>query len=114
MFRAALESGGMGSVRAALSEVRAVLEQNDSGPSRPIHGAPLFKVGPAEVRRAYISSMYAEYPVPVGSNLPYGGAVVTVFIGGRRVAAEDIWTTRHNIRLAVKRAIRSYRSQEGE
>ena len=114
VFLAALESGGMGSVRAALSEVRAVLEQDDSGPTRPIHGAPLFKVGPAEVRRAYISSVYAGYPVPVGSDLPYGGAVVTVFIGGRRVAAEDIWATRHNIRLAVKRAIRRHRFQEGE
>lgn len=109
VFHAALVSGGMRSVRAALSEVRAVLEQDDSGPTRPIHGAPLFKIGPAEVRRAYISSMYAGCPVPVGSDLPYGGAVVTVFIGGRRVAAEDIWTTRHNIRLAVKRAIRQYR-----
>ena len=114
VFHAALASGGMRSVRAALSEVQAVLEQDDSGPTRPIHGAPLFKVGPAEVRRAYISSMYVGYPVPVSSDLFYDGAVVTVFIGGRRVAEVDLWITRHCLRQEVRRAIRQYRSQEGE
>ena len=110
VFRAALER----SVRAALSEVRAVLEQDDSGPTRRIHGEPLFKVGPVEVRRVYISSGYVGYPVPASSDLPYGGAVVAMFINGQRVAEGDLWTTRHCLRREVRRAIRQYRSQEGE
>ena len=110
VFHAALESGGVGSVTEALSEVRTVLSEDmKGGSSYPIHGGPIFKVGPVEVRRVYISSGYVGYPVPVSSDLPHGGAVVAMFINGRRVAEGDLWTTRHNLRQEVRRAIRQYR-----
>lgn len=102
-------NGRRTTVKRALSEVRTVLSQDVAGPSCNIHGAPLFKVGPVEVHRVYISSGYVGYPVAVSSDLPHGGAVVAVFINGRRVAEEDLWTTRHNLRQEVRRAIRQYR-----
>lgn len=114
VFRAALASGGVKSVKRALLEVEAVLSQDVAGPSCNIHGSTILKVGPVEVRRVYLKSGYCGYPVPVSSDLPHEGAVVAVFVNGQRVAEVDLWITRHCLRQEVRRAIRSYRSQEGQ
>ena len=108
VFHAALASGGVKSVERALLEVKTVLSQDVAGPSCNIHGPNVFKVGPVEVRRVYISSGYVGYPVPVSSDLPHGGAVVAVFVNGRVVAEVDLWITHHCLRREVRRAIRQY------
>ena len=107
-------NGPRSTVKRALLEVETVLSQDTGGPTCRVYGAPIFKVGPVEVRRAYLSSQYYGFPIPEHCETPYNGAITVIKIGGKVVATEDSWLHRHVIRQNVRWAIRSYRPQEGE